>query len=129
MVDETSDVGVFTRMPTIEDVSTELKATPDVVQNQLSDFLVQAATDLISGKNPAQSKTLWFNGILVLVGIGGSLYTILISGNTAAAAPFIISTVTGAVNSFLRCITTGPVMTDGMNKILEAFGAITPQQK
>ena len=126
MADET--IGVFTQIPSVGDVSKQLNATPEQLQAQSTDFLMGAVQDLVSGKNPLQSKTLLFNGALILVGIAGSIYTMLISGNTAAAVPFLLTTGTGAINSVLRLITSGPILTNAMQKLMGAYASITPQQ-
>ena len=103
------------------------KASQEQIQAQMTELVVGIVDDLVSGKNPLASKTLIFNGVLIIAGIVGSIYTLAIAGNTAAAVPFLISTATGAINSILRMLTSGPILTQGMQKIVDACVKLPPK--
>ena len=111
-------------IPTAEEIIQAVQATPDQIQTEITNVTTQAVGDLLSGKSPLSSNTLRFNGAIILIGVAGTVYTFWAAGNTAQIVPFLVMVGTGAINSVLRCLTTGPIITSGLAKIMNSLLSI-----
>lgn len=124
---------VLVQLPSIADLSAAMQATPQQVQARLTNTVVGMVDDLVSGKNPLSSKTLIVNGILIFSGVFGMIWSAWISGDGPTLAASMVSLGTGSINAVLRCVTTGPIMTKGMQKLMgsyaSALGDTLNQQK
>jgi hypothetical protein len=131
MADET--VGQFQVIPpgppTSEQVGQAFNATQAQIQAQTSEAITAALNDLVAGKNPIKSKSLQFNVPLILIGIAGTVYQAWAAGDIQSIAPFLAMFGTGAVNTILRFVTNGPILTNGLQGIIDAYANLTGPPK
>jgi hypothetical protein len=126
----TTPVVDISNIPSIGQVIDAVKVTPEQLKEEESAVITGALNDLVSGKNPLKSKTLVINGILFIVGMIGSIGTALYAGDVQSIMPFLVIMGSGAVNTVLRFFTTGPILTQAMQKLMEAYANTkTPSTK
>ena len=117
---------VTSNLPSVAQVIAAAEATPDQLKQEETDLVTGALNDLVSGKNPLKSKTLVVNGILFIVGLIGAVGTAYFSGNVQSIIPFLVIMGSGAVNTVLRFFTTGPILTEAMQKLMQAYANSQP---
>jgi hypothetical protein len=106
-------------LPSKNDLCEAATSTPEQISIRVGEVATGILGDLIAGKNPLSSNTLRLNAIFIAAGIVGTVYQTWTTGDPAIAP--LIAVATGAVNMVLRFLTTGPVVTQGMNKIMDAL--------
>jgi len=116
-------------LPTIDQLAQAAQSTPDQVQKEATDLISDSLDALVSGKSPLSSKTIIFNGCLFLAGVVGAIFTTWHSGNAQAIVPFLVTMATAAINTGLRFVTTGPLITNEMAKIMSAYTTAKTVQK
>ena len=110
-------------LPSVGQVIAAATATTDQLKQEETDLVTGALNDLVSGKNPLKSKTLIVNSILFLVGLVGAVGTAYFSGDVQSIMPFLVIMGSGAVNTVLRFFTTGPILTEAMQKLMQAYAS------
>jgi hypothetical protein len=117
---DSADIG----LPTINQFSAALTESPDDIIKQATTALTEAASDLVAGRSPMQSKTLWFNAAQAAAGIVGLVGSAYLGGNPEVLYPSLALVVNGVANSFLRGLTNGPIVTQGMDGIMNALATL-----
>lgn len=107
--------------PTINELAAATTQSQEQISTAVNDQITGVLNDLISGKNPLSSKTLIANGVMIIAGVAGTCYQAWATGDMTSIAPFLTLVATGAINTVLRFLTTGPVITDGMQRIQDAL--------
>jgi|GEM_PF-2564718 len=101
-------------------------APKEKTQEKAVELTEQIIADLIAGKNPMSSKTIKFNAVLFGVGLLGFGYQAYVGGNIAEMSPFLVSMTTACINTVLRFVTNGPLITNGLNKIMDTLVTLPP---
>lgn len=113
---------------TTTQIGDSFKATPEQVQGQCTALTEQVLKDLVSGTSPLSSKTIIANIGVIVLGIAGVFYTFYTSGDIGNMLPFLATTGVGVLNCVLRFLTTGPLIPNALNKLIDAYASATPQK-